>query len=174
LTVLIYHTAREKSLPDADAILVLGASQINGTPSPVFKARLDQALELYHQGKAPKIMLTGGVGQGKTTSEAEAGRQYLAQKGVDWAAVLQEDTGTTTWQSLQNITHVAKQHTIKKIIIVSDGFHLFRSKKMAQDLGFTAYTAPAVTSPIAQHKLTELRYVLRENLVFTLYILFSV
>lgn len=170
----VYYEAREKPLPVVDAIVVLGASQTSGVPSPVFQARLDRAVELYYQHKAPKIILTGGVGQGETVSEAQAGRRYLMEKGIESEALLQESTGTTTWESLNNIIYITKDNSIQTLIIVSDGFHLFRAKVMAQDLGFTAYTAPALASPIARNKLTQFRHVLRENIVLTLYLFFAV
>lgn len=174
LTGLVYYEAREKPLPVVDAIVVLGASQTGGVPSPVFQARLDRAVDLYYQHKAPKIILTGGVGQGERVSEAQVGRSYLMQKGIESEALLQENTGTTTWESLNNVTSITKENYIQTIIVVSDGFHLLRAKVMAQDLGFTAYTAPALASPIARNKLTQFRHVLRENIVLTLYLFFAV
>lgn len=174
VSILIYRTAYTNSVKPADAIVVLGARQTNGVPSPVFQARLDEAYSLYSTGLAPLLILTGGYGEGEVVSEAETGRRYLLQQGVPAGALLAENTGTTTWQSLTNIVRIAEEASIQRIIVVSDGFHLWRAKKMATDLGFTVYTVPAKSSPIADNALAELRYVLREHIVVLLYVLFSV
>ncbi|HEU5098627.1 MAG TPA: YdcF family protein, partial [Roseiflexaceae bacterium] len=144
------------------AALVLGAAQWNGDPSPVLRARLDHALELYRRGQVRQIILTGGTGPGDTTSEAAAGRQYLIDQGLAADALLLEDQGTTTWESLQNAVSLARANRIGAVMLVSDPFHMLRSIKMARDLGLIAYGSPTRTSPIATGSAEEARYVLRE------------
>jgi len=172
-TSAIYFTSRQDNAQPADAIIVLGARQVRGIPSPVFQARLDHALMLFQGGYTSNIILTGGIGEGETISEAEVGRQYLLSKGVKAENIKQENSGRTTWQSMQSAAQIASDHGWQSVILVSDGFHLLRAKKMASDLGLKSYTSPTQTSPITQNKSVELKYILRENSVFWAYIIFG-
>ena len=168
----IYQKAAINGAQKADAILALGASQWNGQPSPVFKARLDHAYDLYKQQLADKIILTGGIGKGETISEAEAGRDYLLSKGINADKFILEKQGHTTWQSLNNIKEIAEEN-VKSVIFVSDGFHLMRLNRMGTDLGWEVYTSPTPHSPILKSKWVEFRYVLREVLVYWMYRIFT-
>jgi uncharacterized SAM-binding protein YcdF (DUF218 family) len=170
LTSLVYYTGSRNTLKQADAIVVLGASQWNGKPSPVFKARLDGALWLYQQNYAPFIITTGGIGERETLSEAEVGKNYLTNKGVETEDLLLENQGKTSQQSLSAVARLYQSQGINNIILVSDSFHIFRLRKMAHDLGFTVSAFPAPDSPIKSQKLVELRHALREVVVFTVYL----
>ena len=152
------------------AALVLGAAQWNGNPSPVLRARLDHALELYRRGQVRQIILTGGTGPGDTTSEAAAGKQYLIAQGMAADALLLEEQGTTTWESLRNAVPLARANRIGAVLLVSDPFHMLRSIKMARDLGLIAYGSPTRTSPISAGSAEETRYVVREAWAYLVYL----
>lgn len=171
LAGLIKRQSRIDEVKRADAIVVMGASQWNGEPSPVFKARLDHAHDLYKAGFAQKIILTGGMGEGEIFSESYIGKKYLIDNGAA-ADIFLEETGRTSWQSLKNIVNIIKEKNISSIILVSDGFHMFRLKKMMNDLGVVNYASPAKKSPIAGR--AESNYIAREVWVFVLYLAFNV
>lgn len=174
LVGLIYGQLGIDEARPADVIVVMGASQWSGKPSPVFKARLDHAHDLYKSGYAQKIILTGGVGEGEIFSESYIGKKYLVDKGIAAADIFLEETGRTSWQSLNNISKIIKTQNINSVILVSDAFHMMRLRKMANDLGIINYASPAKDSPIAKNKIIEFKYVIRESWVFMLYLLFKV
>ena len=150
------------------AALVLGAAQWNGDPSPVLRARLDHALELYRRGQVRQIILTGGVGI--APARDRAGKQYLIEHGMAADALLLEEQGTTTWESLRNAVPLARANRIGAVLLVSDPFHMLRSIKMARDLGLIAYGSPTRSSPIAAGSAEETRYVLREAWAYLVYL----
>ncbi len=152
------------------AAVVLGAAQWNGDPSPVLRARLDHALDLYRRGQVRQVILTGGVGSGDTTSEAAAGKQYLLERGVPADALLLEETGSTTWESLRNVVPIAQANRIGAVMLVSDPFHMLRSLKIARDLGLIAYSSPTRTSPISDNLAEQARFVLREAWAYLVYL----
>src|SRR5206468_5459667 len=117
----------------ADVIIVLGAAQYNGRPSPVLKARLDHALELYERGLASAIITTGSYGTDPNVSEAEVGRKYLAQHGVRIEDIVTEQGSGTTYDSVRAASALLKGKGWKTALVVSDGFHLYRAKKMFAD-----------------------------------------
>ena len=170
----IYRLARLGGAQSVDAIVVMGASQWNGVPSPVFQARLNHAHGLYTKGYAPVIILTGGVGEGEQVSESASGKTYLIKKGVAESNIIIEEKGRTTLQSLQAVAAIVKQQKMNQIMLVSDGFHLFRLRVMARDLGLDTAASPAMESPIFPGTLIEFRYAVREVGVFVLYKLFRV
>lgn len=174
LITSIYYYSHIDDAQDADAIVVLGASQWNGAPSPVFKARLDQAYLLYQEEYAPFIILTGGVGDGEEMSESQAGKDYLIQRGILEDKILLEEEGQTSWQSLNQVTQIIQSNKFNSIILVSDGFHMMRLKKMVKDLDIKALSSPALESPINKSKLNKFKHVVREGGVFILYLLFKV
>src|SRR5881397_2972375 len=141
------HAARDEAT-GADAIAVLGAAQYNGRPSPVFRARLDHAAALYQRGLAPVVLVTGGVGTGDTLSEAEVGRRYLVKAGLPEAAVLALPAGTSTSTSLDGVAHWFKGRDSRRVLLVSDGFHMLRLQIIATRLGLVPFTSPAPNSPI--------------------------
>jgi uncharacterized SAM-binding protein YcdF (DUF218 family) len=160
LALTILHQARKDEARPADAIIVLGAAQWNGSPSAILKARLDHAYDLYASGLAPMIVLTGGTGPGDSFSESEVSKTYLQQRGVPVSAMRTVD-GLTSWQSLQE-ARATDLRNGDQVILVSDPFHMFRVKHMSEDLGLVAYTSPTKTSPIRPNTPTEYRYVTRE------------
>jgi uncharacterized SAM-binding protein YcdF (DUF218 family) len=146
----------------ADAIIVLGAAQYDGRPSPVLRARLDHAVELWRAQLAPLVLVTGGVGRGDTTSEAEVGRRYLLTQGIPDSAIILERVGRTSGQSVYAAGVLLRQRGMKSAIMVSDPFHALRLRILAARHGLSAVTSPTRTSPIARNAPREWRYVLSE------------
>ncbi len=159
---LVYLQARTDEARPVDAIIVLGAAQYNGDPSPVFRARLAHALELYNAGVAPRIVLTGGKQPGDQFTEAESGIAWLADRGVPMDAMLMENEGHSTWGSLQRVPAVLPASGTR-VLVVSDGFHLFRSELMLRHLGYTPYSSPVSDGPIKPWSPVEFSYVIRET-----------
>jgi uncharacterized SAM-binding protein YcdF (DUF218 family) len=162
LVVSIYRQARLDQARPAEAIVVLGTAQFNGWPGPVFQARLDHALELWQQGYAPTIVVTGGKMPGDGYTEAEAAWAYLTQAGVPPEAIVSENAASDTWESMQGVAAVLDPLGIDEVILVSDGFHLFRSRLMARDVGLQSWGSPAQASPIRTGGDGERLYMLRE------------
>jgi uncharacterized SAM-binding protein YcdF (DUF218 family) len=165
LAFVIYAGARPVLRP-ADAIVVLGAAQYNGRPSPVFKARLDHGITLYRQGYAPRLILTGGVGQRDTLSEGEVGRRYALDKGIPETAMLVEREGATSAASMTAAALLMREHNLTTALIVSDSYHMLRLELLARRLGIRAYRAPAPAAPIDRSVGERRRYVLRESILF--------
>lgn len=157
----------------ADAIVVLGAAQYAGRPSPVLKARLDHGIALYRQGIAPHLLLTGGRGEGDTTSEAAVGRRYAMRQGVPREAILTEEQGRTTAESLRAVTTLAAAHDLDRLVLVSDPFHMLRVQLLATRLGLDATTSPTTTSPIEANRERRWSYVLRESVKVPATIIFG-
>ncbi len=128
---------------------MLGAAQYNGTPSPVFKARLDHAADLYHEHVAPLIVVTGGKQTGDMFTEAASGANYLHEKGIPDSAILRETTSHTSWESLSAAARVLRNRGEKQVVLVSDPFHALRIRSIANELGLDAVTSPTRTSPIS-------------------------
>jgi uncharacterized SAM-binding protein YcdF (DUF218 family) len=139
--------ARDDARP-AGAIVVLGAAQYDGRPSPVFAARLDHALELYKQGLAPYLVVTGGKRDGDRSTEAAAARRYALERGVPADAILSEDQGRTTLASLEAVGRVLREHGVRDAVFVSDPTHMLRVLRIAEDTGIRAWGSPTRTSPI--------------------------
>ena len=144
----VWTTGRNQSVTPADAIVVMGAAQYDGRPSPQLQARLDQVLILWNEGVAPVIIVTGGNQPGDRFTEASTSSAYLQDHGVPESAILFEDTGRSSWESLQNVAEVADQHGIGSVILVSDPFHSLRIRLMAEELGLIAHTSSTRTSPV--------------------------
>lgn len=147
--VQVWRAARHDGARPAQAIIVLGAAQYNGRPSPVFRARLDHAADLYAQGIAPTIVVTGGKIPGDIYTEAGAGADYLHSRGVPDEAILRETTSRNSWESLRASARFLKTRDIKRVVLVSDPFHSLRVRLIADELGFDASTSPTHTSPIS-------------------------
>jgi uncharacterized SAM-binding protein YcdF (DUF218 family) len=126
----------------ADVIVVLGAAEYRGKPSPVLEARLNHALFLYRQGFAPRILTTGGKGGDPTYTEGEVAHAYLAQHGVPSEAILVESEGETTVQSLAAAVEIMRRMNLKSCIVVSDGYHIYRVKKVLEGEGMKVYGSP--------------------------------
>lgn len=163
VAVAVLWQARTDEARPVDAIVVLGAAQFNGRPSNVLEGRLDHALQLYERGYAPTIVVTGGMAPGDAFTEAEASRDYLMGEGVPESAILLENVGRDTWQSLQGVDRVLAGTGIDRILLVSDGFHLLRAKLMARELGFRSFGSPAAESPIEPWSSGEFGHVVRET-----------
>ncbi|MHB8644323.1 MAG: YdcF family protein [Thermomicrobiales bacterium] len=172
LGILIKRQAGRDEARPADAIVVLGAAQWDGKPSPVLQARLDHAYDLYAAGLAPKVIVTGGVGVGDSFSEGEVARQYLLQKGVPAVAVLTENRGRTSYESMQGAALLMQRNGWHSALLVSDPFHMYRLKRMATDFGVQAATSPTRTSPIRAGSNEERRYMAREVASLADYLLF--
>lgn len=148
----------------SDAIVVLGAAQYVGRPSPVLRARLDHALELWERGMAPRLIFTGGMGFGDTTSEAAVSRMYALRHGVPDSAILMENEGRTTRESLAAVAAIMRKRQMRTAILVSDPFHMLRLRILSTQYGVDAYTSPTKTSPISANRGQALGYVLSESI----------
>ena len=148
----------------ADAIVVLGAAQYAGRPSPVLKARLDHGIALFKKGMAPRLILTGGRGEGDTTTEAAVGRRYAMRHGVPASAILLEDVGRTTDESMHGVASIMHDAGVKRALLVSDRFHMLRLDILARRHGITAWTSPTRTSPIERNTMETWEYVIAESM----------
>jgi uncharacterized SAM-binding protein YcdF (DUF218 family) len=131
----------------ADAIIVLGAAEYRGKPSPVLEARLNHALYLYLQGMAPRIITTGGAGGDPVFTEGSVGRAYLTERGVPPEAVVVEREAESTAQSVAAVAEIMRRMNLKSAIVVSDGYHIFRVKKMLESSGLQVYGSPRPSAP---------------------------
>jgi uncharacterized SAM-binding protein YcdF (DUF218 family) len=148
----------------ADAIVVLGAAQYDGRPSPVLKARLDHGIALWKRGIAPRFVVTGGRGVGDTTTEAAVGRRYAMRQGVPARAILVEDVGRTTDESMRGVASLLRDAGVRRAVLVSDPFHMLRLDILARRHGITAWTSPTRTSPIDANAGAAWQYVLAESM----------
>lgn len=163
---LVLYAGATPVLREADAVLVLGAAQYNGRPSPVFKARLDHGIALYRQGYAKHVILTGGVGAGDTLSEGEVARRYAIDQGVPERALLVEREGVTSAESMAGAARLMREHDLRSALVVSDSYHMLRLQLLARRVGIEAYRAPAPAAPIDRSVAERRRYVLRESILF--------
>jgi uncharacterized SAM-binding protein YcdF (DUF218 family) len=145
--VQVWQAARRDDARAAEAIVVLGAAQYDGVPSPVLAARLDHALELWQDGYAPVIVVTGGKQEGDRFTEATAAANYLIERGVPDDAILREVDGTSTWESLAASARFLRERGLEDVLIVSDPYHVLRSVETARELGLDARGSPA-DSPV--------------------------
>lgn len=149
-TYRIWDQGQRDDHRPADAIVVLGAAQYDGRPSPVFAARLDHAVALYLSGVAPALIVTGGKREGDRTTEGAVARQFALDHGVPDSAILIEDRGRTTLESLQSVASIMHRHELRSAIFVSDRIHMLRVLRIARDQGVLAYGSPTTTSPTDQ------------------------
>ncbi len=157
-------TSQHDQRRPADAIIVLGAAQYNGRPSPVLRARLDHAIELYREGYAPLIVVTGGVGRGDTLSEAIVGRRYLVAREVPEESVIAQPVGRSTRTSMTAVAQWLHGRALRRVLLVSDPFHMCRLRLEARRTALEAYTSPTESSPISDNPVLELRYLFAEGL----------
>jgi uncharacterized SAM-binding protein YcdF (DUF218 family) len=169
--VRVWQVARDDDRGKVDAIVVLGASQFDGRPSRIFKARLDHAKLLYDGKVAPRIITVGGGAPGDRFTEAEAGARYLRDLGVPDSAVQAVGEGRDTFQSLRAAARTVTG--VEAIVLVTDPWHGLRSRRIAHDLGFAAATSPARSGPIVQSRATEARYIVREAGAYLYYRVFG-
>jgi uncharacterized SAM-binding protein YcdF (DUF218 family) len=159
--VLIW-SARDEARP-AQAIVVLGAAQYAGKPSPVLRARLDHALDLWKRKLATVLILTGGTGAGDNTSEAAVGRAYARRRGVPDTLILVENEGRTTSESMKAVAGMLEVRGLNSALLVSDRFHMLRLRILARRFGFTPYTSPTRTSPIEPNREQRWKYIFSES-----------
>ena len=147
----VWWVGRSDQATAVDAIVVLGVAQYDGRPSPQLQARIDHALTLLQEGASPLVITTGGNQPGDRFTEAEASANYLIKGlGIDYQAVeiLQENSGSTTRESLIGVRDIMQSRGLHSVLIVTDPYHSLRSRLIAQDLGLVAYVSPTRTSPL--------------------------
>jgi uncharacterized SAM-binding protein YcdF (DUF218 family) len=165
------HTDDARHVQHADLVIVLGAAQYNGTPSPVFQARLAQARLLIDEGFADRILVVGGGRPGDATTEAQAGQQWLISKGVAQQDVFAEPKGSTTFESLQAAVVFMRGRDLATAFLVSDPWHNLRIRRMASDLGISAYIS-ATGRSAASTQWTRLQGYTRETFAYLYYRIF--
>jgi uncharacterized SAM-binding protein YcdF (DUF218 family) len=163
VVVAVAVEAAHDQAAQADAIVVLGAAQYNGRPSPVFRARLNHAATLYQRGLAPTVLVTGGVGAGDSLNEANVGRDYLVRLGIPDDAVIPLAGGRDTFTSIDQVRRWFDGRTSRRALLVSDGFHLLRLHIISRRLGLTPYTSPALGSPIQANVRRNTGYLFAEG-----------
>jgi uncharacterized SAM-binding protein YcdF (DUF218 family) len=141
--VQVWNASRSDHATKAQAIVVLGAAQYNGRPSPVLAARLDHALDLYKRGIAPKIVTTGGNQPGDRFTEASTGASYLIRHGVPESAIELETQGATSWESLAAAARFLRKEDITEVVLVSSPWHALRTEQIAAEVGLHGHSSPA-------------------------------
>lgn len=164
LVLAVAVTAARDQVASADAIAVLGAAQYNGRPSPVFKARLDHAAAMYQRGTAPIVLVTGGIGTGDSVSEADVGARYLRQLGLPPEAVRALPPSPSTYASVRQLRRWFEGRDSRRVLFVSDGFHMLRLRIIAERAGLAPYTSSAPGSPIRSNARLNTGYMLAEGL----------
>ena len=163
----IYINSKSQDRKSVDAIVVLGASQWNGRPSPALKARLDHALELYKANVANYIVLTGGIAKGDTISESRVGKNYLNKRGIANSKIIIEEDGKTTKESLKKVSEIKKRYDFKSILFVRHEYNLYSLKQIAADydMGNVYSSSVEIKDPERKFKL-----IFKESLITILYI----
>ena len=146
----VWYVARADDRRPVDAVVVLGAAQYDGRPSPVFEARLDHAVSLWQSGIAPEFVVTGGKLPGDRTTEAAVARRYAVDHAVPAEAIWGENEAHNTLDSLRAVAAEMKKRDLRSAVFVSDPTHMLRVLRIARDLGIEAYGSPTETSPIQQ------------------------
>jgi uncharacterized SAM-binding protein YcdF (DUF218 family) len=146
--IQVVRAGRQTDPNPAEAIVVLGAAQYDGRPSPQLASRLDHALELYDEGVAPVVLVTGGNQPGDRFTEAEASANYLLDRGVPESAIMREDVGHTTFESLAAAADQLLAADLDDVVVVTDPYHSLRSKLIAEEVGLDASVSPTPTSVV--------------------------
>lgn len=162
------YSLRDETQP-ADAAIVLGAAVYDGRPSPIFRERINHAVQLYQDGLVQAIIFTGGVGYGDVLAEGEVGRNYAMARGVPAAAIFIETSSTNTRENLLNARAVAAENDLESFLIVSTPFHMRRAMSLAADLDMEAYTSPT-RSVRWFSRLTQARAFSREIVAYIVYL----
>jgi uncharacterized SAM-binding protein YcdF (DUF218 family) len=144
----VHATGRSDQARQVDAIVVMGAAQYDGRPSPQLAARLDHAVELWSTGIAGVMVVTGGNQPGDRFTEAEASANYLVDRGVPAEAILQETVSHSSYASLDGVARLLHEHALFRVLVVTDPFHSLRARLIAEELGLVAYVSPTRTSPV--------------------------
>jgi uncharacterized SAM-binding protein YcdF (DUF218 family) len=142
ICIRIVHEASREELRPADAIIVFGAAEYSGRPSPVYRARLDHAFELFQRGIAPVVITTGGAGSDPDYSEGGVGRDYLMRRGIPERNLIAETQGSDTAQSAQRVAVIMRANGMHSCVAVSDEYHVFRTKELLENQGLQVYVAP--------------------------------
>ena len=158
--VQVFAASRRDGAREADAIVVFGAAQYDGEPSPVLKARLDHVVDLWERDLAGVVMVTGGRQAGDRVTEARASADYLAGRGIPQAKILREVQGRSSWDSLAAAAYELRRRDLERVILVSDPFHSARIGAMADELELDAVVSPTRSSPISG--ASEVTYLARE------------
>ena len=177
--LLIFYTGstfleiREAAIHDeaamADVIIVLGAAQYNGRPSPVLASRLDHALDLFDRGLASVVLTTGGYGPDPNYSEAQVSADYLSGRGIDLSQIIVQQGSGTTSDTVRDAARHMDASGWRRAVVVSDGFHLFRVKEIFRDHGVEVFASPAPGSRIEAAAASRLWYTAREVIVLSAY-----
>jgi uncharacterized SAM-binding protein YcdF (DUF218 family) len=158
----IWDQGNRDERPDVDAIVVMGAAQYDGRPSPIFAARLDHAISLYHAGVAPRLIVTGGKAEGDRTTEAASARDYALRHEVPSDAILVEDESRTTLQSIRLVAALMHDQGLQSAVFVSDPSHMLRVLRMASDEGITGYGSPTRSSPLEHDPIRRVDAIVHE------------
>ncbi|MEV0467659.1 YdcF family protein [Nocardia tengchongensis] len=165
----VWQVARIDDYSRADAIVVLGAAQYDGTPSSVFEARLDQAYKLYRKQVAPMIVTVGGKRVGDNYTEAASGKTYLENQGVPDDRILAVETGSDTLQSVEAVSKALLARGKSSVVLVSDPWHSLRTRTMMRDAGLAAWTAPTRTGPAVYTRESQAHGIFRETFALLWY-----
>jgi len=144
----VWSTGRSDFDGPADAIVVMGAAQYDGRPSPQLAARLDHVVDLWPRGLAPLVVATGGKRPGDRFTEAQASASYLQERGVPAEAIVLEDQGTNSYESLRAVATLLEARGLDEVLIVTDPYHALRSKLIAEQVGLTAHVSPTPSSVV--------------------------
>jgi vancomycin permeability regulator SanA len=166
------HTDDARRVDHADVVIVLGAAQYNGRPSPVFEARLRHAILLFNEGFASRILVVGGGKPGDRTTEGQAGRDWLVAQGIPADQAFASPTGSTTYDSLKAAAAFMRRSGLKSAFLVSDPWHNLRIKKMAADVGIKGYASADFRSA-ARSEWTRLQGYVRETFAYLYYRIFG-
>lgn len=169
----VWQAAREDDRPRADAVVVLGAAQYAGRPSPILEARLKHAKKLYDSGVASFIVTGGGRRSGDRYTEAEASLRWLTSQGVPRGKVIAVGEGNDTLGTIRAVAKTAEQRGWNTAVIVSDPWHSLRARLMAHDAGLSAWTSPTHTGPVVQTRETQAKYIFRETAALLYYRVFN-
>jgi uncharacterized SAM-binding protein YcdF (DUF218 family) len=159
----VWQVAREDDRHHADAIVVLGAAQYNGKPSPIFQSRLRKAMQLYEDGVADRIVTAGGNREGDNYTEASAGAGWLVEQGVPNEDTVAVGEGNDTLGSLRAVAETFDERGWHTAVLVSDPWHSLRARTMADDSGMDTWTSPTHSGPIVQTRETQFAYIYRET-----------
>ena len=166
------HTDEASIVDHADAILVLGAAQYGGAPSPVFRGRLDHGALLYERGFADRIIVLGAGRQGDATTEAQAGTEYLVERGIPDADVTPSPQGRTTQESIEAAAQLMRDQELESAFLVSDPWHNLRIRRMARDEGIDGFVS-ATWHSAAESQSTRLQGYARETFAYLYYRVFG-
>ena len=169
----VWQAARQDDRTRADAVVVLGAAQYAGRPSPILEARLQHAKTLYDNGVAGYIVTGGGRRAGDQYTEAEAGVRWLTSHGVPRGKVIAVGEGNDTLGTIKAVAKLTEQRGWSSAVIVSDPWHSLRARVMARDAGLSAWTSPTHSGPVVQTREIQAKYILRETAALLYYRVFN-